>query len=248
MGLVGSAAHATLFTDNFDRATTTANTDAAVSVGSGYVLAQSTGTRPSTVRVTNPGVVQFNVTGAGTAATGLTLRQTSVELLNGASGESFAVSGDLKTHSAAASLSYGLVFNYQPDGSYYAARINTISTVSSLQFIRVNAAGAVASVKDVGNSVALAFSSIYNLTITSSAVGVFNYVLTGSNLDGGQLTGTATDTIVNLSGGKAGFYMSGANFTPTMDNLSITTIPEPATLGLIALAAAALIGARRFMI
>jgi hypothetical protein len=61
--------------------------------------------------------------------------------------------------------------------------------------------------------------------------------MTGANLTGGQLTGTATDTTLNLSGGNAGFYSSGINTSVRFDDLSITSIPEPATIGMLGLGA-----------
>ncbi|MEA2069166.1 MAG: hypothetical protein U9P12_08200, partial [Verrucomicrobiota bacterium] len=89
--------------------------------------------------------------------------------------------------------------------------------------------------------------SVYNIAISSSDIGVLDYTLTGANLDGGQLTGTVTDTVLNLTGGQAGFYMSNVNTTPRWDNLSISTIPEPATLGFVSIAAAMLFGLRRIL-
>lgn len=251
LGLACGVVHAALFTDNFNRATTAFETNITTSIGSGYVLTQTSGDRFASIRILNPTLQmqQINPAGSTANAGNIVFRQTGIELKNSNSGESFTVSGDIKTFSSAAgSLLYGLAFNYQPNGSFYAARIDTGTDATVLQFLRVDASGNVGAFANIANSAALATSSIYNLSIQSSAIGVFNYILTGANLDGGQLTGTATDTALNLANGQAGFYASGANATPLYDNLSIESIPEPATLGLIAVVSVALLGFRRIML
>jgi len=251
LGMTCGVAHAALFTDDFNRATTPFETGATTSIGSGYELTQTAGDRTASIRVLNPTLqlIQDNPGGSTVNAGNIVFRQTGIELTNSGAGESFTVSGDLTTFSAAAgTLLYGLTFNYQPDGSFYAARIDTGTDATVMQFIRVNAAGATGAFGSVANSTPLALSSVYTLTIESSAVGVFNYTLDGANLDGGQLAGTATDTVLNLENGHAGFYASAANTTPRYDNLSIQTIPEPATLGLIGLAGLGLFVRRRLLI
>ena len=250
LGLVCGAAQAALFADNFNRGNTVFETNVTSSIGSGYVLSQTAGTRTAQARILS-GQIQFNqdLTTGTANAQNVVLRQTGIELANSEVGDSFTVSADIKTFNVASgTLLYGLAFNYQPDGSFYAARLNTGNAVNALQFIRVNAAGAVGGFGNIANSVTLDSDSIYGLTIQSSAVGVFNYTLTGANLDGGQLTGTATDTSLHLANGKAGFYTSATNTNPLYDNLSIETIPEPATLGLVGFAAVALLCFRRLAI
>lgn len=248
LGLTCGAVQAALFTDDFNRATTAFETNTTTSIGSGYEITQTVGDRIASIRILNPALQmqQINPAGSSINAGNIVFRQTGIELTNSEVGDSFTVSGDIKTFSAAAgSLLYGLAFNYQPDGSFYAARIDTGTDTTVLQFLRVDGLGNVGAFANVVNSTALATSSTYTITIESSTVGVFNYTLDGANLDGGQLTGTATDTALNLANGHAGFYSSGANTTPTYDNLSIQTIPEPATLGLITLASVGLLGLRR---
>ncbi|MEA2068520.1 MAG: PEP-CTERM sorting domain-containing protein [Verrucomicrobiota bacterium] len=250
LGFVCGVAQSDVFFDDFNRANTAFETNETVSIGSGYVLSQTVGTRTAQARILS-GRIQFNqdLTTGSVNANNVVLRQTGIELANSEVGDSFTVSADIKTFNVASgTLLYGLAFNYQPDGSFYAARLNTGNAANVLQFIRVNAAGSVGGFGNIANSVTLDIDSIYGLTIQSSAVGVFNYTLTGANLDGGQLSGTATDTSLNLANGKAGFYTSGTNTNPLYDNLSITTIPEPATLGLIGLAAVTLLGLRRLAV
>lgn len=247
LGMACGVAQAALFTDDFSRANTAFETNETASIGSGYVLSQTAGTRTAQARILS-GQIQFNqdLTTGSLNANNVVLRQTGIELTNSEVGDSFSVSADIKTFNiASGTLLYGLAFNYQPDGSFYAARLNTGNTANVLQFIRVNSAGAVGGFGNIANSVTLDADSLYTITIQSSAVGVFNYTLDGANLDGGQLTGTATDTSLNLANGKAGFYTSSTNTNPLYDNLSITTIPEPATLGLLGFATVALLGLRR---
>lgn len=246
---MAASSNAALYTDSFDSGIGAFNSDASVSIGPGFVLSKVSGEQTPTVRKLN-GRVQFqNLAGSGASgAANVVLRYTGLELKNTEPGESFTLKGDFRTHSSVqGTLSYGMAFNHQADGSFYAARIDTGSDATVLQFIRVTSAGAVTGFANINDN-ALALSSDYSFEITSSAPGVFGYKLTGANLTGGQLTGTATDTVLKLEDGYAGFYMSGLNTTPLADNLSINVIPEPATLGLVGFVAAATFGLRRFML
>ncbi|MEA2068912.1 MAG: hypothetical protein U9P12_06915, partial [Verrucomicrobiota bacterium] len=197
------------------------NTDASVSIGSGYALSQVSGDKLAQARILQT-AIQLNQT-AGTAnAANVVLRYTDIELKNAGSNESFVVEGDIKTKNNVASSSlYGLAFNYQPDGSFYAARINTGNAANALQFIRVNNAGATGSFGSVSNLVALATNATYHLVIESSTPGVFDYALTGPDLDGGSLSGTATDSALQLEDGHAGFYASNIATDYLFDNLFI---------------------------
>ncbi|MEA2068521.1 MAG: hypothetical protein U9P12_04910 [Verrucomicrobiota bacterium] len=244
LGFICASAQAAQFLDDFNRAQTSFETNSAPSIGSGYMLTQVSGDRFASIRILASQLQLQQITPAGSTlnAGNIVFRQMGVELKNSEAGDSFTVSGDLKTYNGVAgSLSYGLAFNYQPDGSFYAARLDTGTDVTVLQFIRVNAAGAVGGFANIANSAPLAINSIYNLTIQSSAVGVFTYTLTGANLDGGQLTGTATETTMNLANGQAGFYASAANTNPLYDNLSIKVLPDvqPGVLRLIGISTVA---------
>jgi autotransporter-associated beta strand protein len=221
-----------VFTDNYNRSNAALNTNASVSIGANYQLVQRSGDRLAMAGITN-NQVQFGQTNTGSVNAqdvgllyqGLALPDTSV------SGNSFTLSGDITTHSAVVgTLLYGLIFNRLDDGSFYAARIDTGADTVVLQFIRSSQGGNISQFLNVTNSTALALSSLYSLSLTSSAPGVFDYTLTGANLDnGGVLSGTATDTVLQLSGGYAGFYISTGNVTPRFDDLSLTV--EPAVSG-----------------
>lgn len=240
--LAGNVVHAVQFIDDFNRTQTDFETNDTVSIGSGYLLTQTAGDRFASIRILANQLQMQQITPVGSTlnAQNIVFRQTGIGLKNSNAGDSFTVSGDIKTYNGVApALSYGLAFNYQPDGSFYAARMDTGTDATVLQFIRVNAAGATGGFANIANSVPLAINSIYHLTVSSSAVGVFQYTLDGANLDGGQLTGTATETTMNLANGQAGFYASAANTSPLYDNLSIESLPDNVgTLRLIGISTA----------
>ena len=234
--MVAGFVQAALYTNDFASGIGTFDSDASVSIGPGFVLSKAGGDMTPTVRKLN-GKVQFqNLAGSGTVgAANVVLRYEGLALKNTNLGESFTIKGDFRTHNAeASSLLYGMAFNYQADGSYYAARIDTGDT-DVLQFVRFNSSGTVSAFANISNSQKLALGSDYTFEISSSAPGVFNYKLTGANLDGGQLSGTATDTVLKLKDGYAGFYISSLNTAPLADNLYINVIPEPTTLGLFSI-------------
>lgn len=244
-----SAAQAVLVTDNFNRANTVFTNEVGATIGAGYALTQLGGDRQAQARILTNQIQLTQTTGGTANANNIVLRYTGLELANAGPEESFRVEGDIRSaNSVAASLLYGLAFNYQSDGSFYVARINTGNAANILQFVRFNSAGVASSFHSAANSQMLAISSLYNLVVESSGAGVFSYTLSGANIDGGVLSGTATDTVLKLEGGFAGFYSTGANTSILFDNLSIEVIPEPATLGLVGFVAAAAFGVRRFML
>ena len=228
--LLSSAVHAASFTDDFNRVDTGYSTNAADSVGSGYVLQQRAGDRLAEARISGQ-QLQFNQTGGSTNAADVVLYYTGIELKKCTNtGEFFTVEADITTKSTAANAYwYGLAFNVQADGSFYDARITTGTTGVALQINKRAAGGTVtgfAAGGTVSNSTPLAVSSVYHLTISSFAPGVILYSLTGPNLDGGELSGTATDTVLKLSGGYAGFYTDLTDTTVLMDNLSIESATD----------------------
>lgn len=237
-GLLGYTANATLFTDNFSRTDTALSTNAAVSIGNGYVLCQRDGDKLAEAQISGQ-QVRFNQTSGSVNASDMILYQSGVTLQNSGPGQSFTVSADITTRSGVAqSWLYGVAFNVQIDGSFYDARINT-GNLSVLQLNRRAAGGTVTGITGSGttssatNSVLLATSSVYHLTISSSSPGVISYSMTGANLDGGELSGTMIDPTLKLSGGYAGFYISQVDTSVSMDNLSIQTVPEPASTSLM---------------
>jgi hypothetical protein len=246
--LASSAMAQMVFTDDFNRANTTRNADATVSIGANYELVKRAGNNTVTAGILD-NQVQFGSIAApvdpsapsdpALLYTGLSLSDTTVI------GNSWTLSGQIKTHNVVnGTLSYGLIFNRLSNGSFYAARIDTGSDTTVLQFMRSDAGGSVIQFAAITNTLSLALSSLYELSISSSAPGVFGYSLSGENITG-SLSGTATDTASNLNGGYAGFYMNAVNNNPRFDNLSITVIPEPSTFALLTGALAGLVVLRR---
>ena len=231
LALASAVSQAAVFFDNFNRSNTIATNGVASEIGLGYVVTQRVSVdRVATARILN-NQIQFNWGGTGsTSPTDLLLMQTNVVLQNSAAGDSFTVSAGILTHNVdATSLFYGLAFNIQDDGSFYAARIRT-GTNAVLQIIRCDAGGTPTQVALVTNPLGnLVADSIYNLTISSTAPGEITYLLTGANLGSG-LSNTVNDASLQLSGGYAGLYTTGPNVTPRFDSFGITTIPEPATI------------------
>jgi autotransporter-associated beta strand protein len=227
--LASSAMAQMVFTDDFNRADTTRNADATVSIGANYELVKRAGNNTVTAGILD-NQVQFGSIAApvdpsapsdpALLYTGLSLSDTTVI------GNSWTLSGQIKTHNVTNGiLSYGLIFNRLSNGSFYAARIDTGSDTTVLQFIRSDAGGSVVQFAAITNTLSLALSSLYELSISSSAPGVFGYSLSGANITG-SLSGTATDTALNLNGGYAGFYMNLVNNNPRFDNFSLTVVPN----------------------
>lgn len=219
-----------VFQDEYTRvpAIGTFDTDASVSIGTGYALSQLAGDKLAQARTLN-GRIQLNQTAGSVNAGNVVLRYTGLELANTAgSNESFVVEGDIiSANIVSASLLYGLAFNYQPDGSFYAARINTGNSTNALQFVRFNSAGAATGFYSASNSVPIAITTTNHIVITSSEPGVFSYALTGPSVDGGCMTGTATDTVLKLANGYAGFYATTANTSILFDNLYVKNLLAP---------------------
>jgi hypothetical protein len=249
----GFASAQVVFTDNFNRADTAQNTNATVSIGANYATFQrdtAFDRKPTAGILSNQ--VQFgNTSGTtgpgdiGLVYTGLSLPDTTV------SGNFWTLSGQITTHNAAAgTLSYGLIFNVQSDRSFYAARINTGTSVAAptvLQFIRSNAGGTTSGFGNISLPGGLALSSPYELSITSFAPGEFSYTLTGANITD-SLSGNVSDfgpSQIDLNGGYAGFYIATGNLNPRFDNLSITALPEPSSFALLGGALSALVLLRR---
>jgi hypothetical protein len=210
------------FIDDYTRPLSPFSSDASASIGAGYELTKTAGDMAAEARILSYGI-QLNLSGTGAQPTDVVLRYTPVDSLNTAAGKSFVAEGDIRTIQSAGNTFYGLAFNYQPDGSFYAARINTAAADNVLQFVRVTSAGTINGFATVTNSVALPVTSWYHLKIESDTPGVFKYRLTGPDLDGGVLTGTATDTVLQLEDGTAGFYASKCSTQIGFDNLSIGT-------------------------
>lgn len=229
-----SPAWCEIFTDNFDRENSEIfSSDAAASMGTGYVLSQTgkTGTPTAAVQSGQAWIARADNTHTGNSV----LRYEGLPLRN-SEGSSFQLEVDVTTPSITANaLFYGPVFHYQTSGSgagsFYAARLCNAGNVE-LQILKISPAGVASNVVNVKNSTGLKLSTTYHITITSSSPGHFEYVLTGPGLDGGSLTGNYQDASP-LTGGFAGLYTSLAiaspkpteTHTPKFDNFSLAVKP-----------------------
>ena len=216
------------FTDDFNRVNTAYNTDPSVSIGSSYT---------NKIRTTTGGAPEFAITngtvkmGNDAVARDICLYTTAIQTLN-ATGGSFKISADITTLSTVNStVLYGLCFNMQSNGNFYTLRINTRTDNGNvIQFLGLTATGSViGSAINITNSQPLALSSVYHMEVSSDTAGVFNYTITGANLDhGGTLSGTISalpGTVGILSNGYGGLYTSAVKSDLALDNLLVETLP-----------------------
>lgn len=232
--LSASPAWSEVFADNFDReGSEFFNPDASASVGTGYVLSQTgeTGTPTAAIQSNQAWIGRADKAPAGNCV----LRYEGLALPDSGK-NSFQLELDVTTIGVASNSSfYGLAFNYQASGakagSFYAARLCNGGNVE-IQILKISPAGVVSNVVNVKNSAGLELNATYHLTITSSAIGIFDYALTGPGIEAGSLTGTYRDA-TPLSGGFAGLYTSSAAQAPKVtdtvaakfDNFSISINP-----------------------
>jgi sialate O-acetylesterase len=222
---MGTERHAVSVGNDFSGENSDYDTDASVSIEDGFVLKKAMGGRDAMARRIDGKVQLGAALGEGSLPGRIGLIYKGLELKNANPRESFTVKGEITTlNTANGSYQNGLTLNHQADGRFYTARMNTrdvpAGAVSIMQFSRVDGA-AQSNFAEIINSQPLVVASAYNLEISSSSPGVFDYTLTGANLDGGRLTGTVTDPVWKLESGYAGFYASTANTSVRFDNLYI---------------------------
>ena len=232
-GVTGAA----LFTDDFNRADVGPTTNGSL-IGANYVNTneekdwQISGNK---LVFPEPGYVPG----------GATLYNTSVQTLTSAEGVSFSIQADVTIDNANRWAS--LVFNYQGSDNYYSLRVSQDADqpVLKYQFLQVfdGAAAAVVNKKD---SDTFTLGHTYNLSVSYDQ-STDNYIFLVK--DGSTILNNTTNILGSeLSAGFDDGYggvSSGINMSPTFDNLSITSIPEPTTLGLVVGATFALFGIRR---
>ena len=157
-------------------------------------------------------------------------------------GTNFTLSADVRCSSGGRLI--GIAFNVQDESNYYALlasmgtttyRIAQMSsgTISWL----VNKADA-ASTFDPGTD--------YTMTVTSDAVGTYALTITETgSLTVLNPTTSFTDGTTPFTGGYGGLFSDGNIGTFNYDNFSLQVIPEPATLGMIAISMFGLFLVRR---
>ncbi len=167
---------------------------------------------------------------------------TGLETISGG-GTNFDLSVDVSVHSGGRLT--GVAFNVQNATNYYFVGI--VIGGSAYRFYEV--------VDGTGTQLFAGNASVvfsdrnktnYTINVTSDTEGSYDFFIT----EKGQ--STVLNSITNytvsgtaLSGGYAGLYTHGNSSEFRYDNFSLETIPEPATLGMVGLAAAGIIMMRR---
>jgi len=150
-------------------------------------------------------------------------------------GQSFATSVDMKMTAYSTTINSGLAFNFQDGLNFYAARLKTSSASGAsdgaLYFVQL-LNGTTSTLATGIPGLDIQTNTTYTLTITSDTAGAFGYSLVGGtvNKSGSIVDGAAGG---NFSDGYVGIYQSVSGSSVRYDNFSVTTIPEPATLGLM---------------
>ncbi|MCF7817531.1 MAG: PEP-CTERM sorting domain-containing protein [Kiritimatiellales bacterium] len=239
-GMVWNVQASLVFTDNFDR--TVASTANGADIGSGYVISS-----------TSPTAGKFQLSGTqlagggGTGSANLVLSYQGLVASNTA-GSSFQASMDVSCATFNNGLQNGLAFNYQNSTNFYFARISNGGSLGAgyLVFGQI-VNGTLSTFTETATGLSIAASTAYTLTISSDTAGEFGYSLIGGTVN---LSGTALDTVggIDFSNGYVGAYAIISNSNQRFDNFSVTTIPEPATLGMIGLSTGLLLTLRRLSI
>jgi len=214
-----------LFEDAFDRSDTVFSDWPSESVGPGYSFFRLEGDRRLEAGIVD-GAVALNQTRPGEPNVNLGLVHETPLPEDG-----FFVQASVKTFDKPApSILYGLAFNHQEDGSFYAARMNTGKAVNALQVVRALPSGEVLEIARFDTQARLRPSTEYALTVASDRPGYFEIALEGPGLEGGRLEGVVTPEQSAkprgrkqplLSGGRAGLYTTSPKWEIRFDEFRI---------------------------
>lgn len=231
LGWAAAAPAATIpFSSNFDSDTVGA-TSATGFTGGGSsiytIVQQAVGDNAlQAASSVNSGSQGVSLTNAAGNPVSLTSDVRLVSLVNGGTG-------------AAANFGFGMygdTANFS-SGSQYRILVNTLGTGAGKPFLVRN--GTNVTTSDTGTAVAIANGSDYTLTATATPVGG-TLVLSASVTDG---TNTYTINYTDSSpltgtffGYRTATAGTGTSETVQYDNFAATFVPEPGTLGVVALA------------
>ncbi len=225
-----SAAWATLVVDDFNRANTPVSSDTSL-IGANW---------KQTAGSTDEWIISGNYLHSHALASPGILYNDALQTVSG-SGSNFTLSLDVASKTSGAWA--GVVFNYQDGNNYYMARFK--SDASGFQMIKV--VNGNLGVMQYGTTAANFSEDVfYTMTIESDAPYVFDITITEAGETDVFGSGTQrTDTGSNFTGGYGGTYANSAGYSAGFDNFSLQVVPEPATFGLLGLAGAAIMFARK---
>ena len=241
MAVCASSAWAAIITDDFNRADTVLVRDASIP---SQIGADWRGGEPLDY-------CQIKNNQLGTQMTGWNGSFYNVGLgTSNTGGESFTLSIDVKGNPDGGVGHWigGAAFNVQDGINWYGLRFKT--GASYIQFSR-SIAGSEGVSTLYNGSYTFLEDTYYTMTVSSDTPGVFGIDVREKGSATPIWAGTRDDTANGaLSGGYGGAHVAenGGLATTTkqsFDNYSLETIPEPATFGLMGLAGAAVLFARR---
>ena len=145
----------------------------------------------------------------------------------------FTISVDVATPVAASTGDYpGLVFNYQNDNNYDYVRVITAAGGQIQMFTVVNDVASYLNNPTTTLASSLAVNTMYQLTATAGGSGAFSFSLSTIGSTPTTLM-TASATSSTFTGGVAGIGEAGNDYYSNFSD-TYTPVPEPATLGLVA--------------
>lgn len=225
-----SSAHAAVVVDDFNRSDTTFSTDLSTSIGPNWI----NGAVAYDARILD------NKVDVGSGMSGgspMLLINTSVKTGNPGG---FRLSGIVEQDNNALAPG-GLVWNYQDQDNHYFGRYNPDASIQIAR--RVNGTTSYFKSENVAGYFSTpAANQVMRWDITWSDPYVFHISLTELT-ENKTYSITATDGQHNFDKGYGGFYaQAGHHF---FDDYDAVALPEPGTLGLLALGMMGIFGCRR---
>ncbi len=231
-----SVAWATLVTDDFNRADTSKSTDTSL-IGAHWNDASSV----NTWRIGN------NTVYAGSVGPLAIMYNDELETLNG-SGDDFDLSLDVAGR--AVNVWSGIIFNYNNSSNYYTVRFK--AEADDYQLLGKRSDGSWNVIKTGHASANFAAHQFYTINVTSDTAHTHDFTITDASSTVVASETGVVDSESLYTGGYAGLGLYSSHPTSEYgryDNFSLEVIPEPATLGMVALVGGASFFIRkRFMI
>jgi hypothetical protein len=238
LGVLGGVAQASLVvTDDFNRPDTLTGsfasniTQVAATIGADWKpVTQANGIYTTQYKITN------NALGFAAMATNvqkaLLVNTTALTANSGVS--NFTLSATLKD-TAVGTATYGVIFNYKDDGSYYQFRLTANGGVQMLCYS--NYIQQSTPITAPNGTVAYVKGNEYTFTVQSSDPYAFDLSIIDATSSTTVYTRNITlgSTVVKLQDGLGGVFSTGN--TVTVDDFRLEAGPEPATIGMLGLGA-----------